>query len=185
MAQEENGQAQIQEAVEENPVAEDAQEVAPAAAKGGRCIIREARPQDLPAIEALLASEGLYSSGLRPHRFLVAEVGGEIVGCGQIRRYPGLRELGSLAVRRKWRGQGIGSALVERLLEHGGGELYLLCAPHLEGFYRRFGFRPLGFGEMPLMLKIKYILCRLGWIGGIGGRIVAMKRFERKGAARR
>lgn len=145
------------------------------AANGGKCTIREARPQDLPAIEALLAGEGLYSSGLRPHRFLVAEVGGEIVGCGQIRCYPGLRELGSLAVRREWRGQGIGSTLVKRLLERGGGELYLLCAPRLEGFYRRFGFRPIGFGEMPLALKVKYILCRLGLTSG---RIVAMKRFN-------
>ena len=158
-------------------MAEDAQEVALVAINGGKCTIREARPQDLPAIKALLKSEKLNASGLRPSRFLVAEVGGEIVGCGQIKRYPGLRELGSLAVRREWRGQGIGSALVERLLERGGGKVYLLCAPHLEGFYRRFGFQPLDLRAMPLVLKIKYILCRLGLVSG---RVIAMKRFGRK-----
>ena len=58
-----------------------------------------------------------------------------------------------------------------------GGEVYLLCAPHLEGFYRRFGFQPLDLRAMPFVLEIKYILCRLGLVSG---RVIAMKRFGRK-----
>ncbi|MEN8174182.1 MAG: GNAT family N-acetyltransferase [Pseudomonadota bacterium] len=57
-------------------------------------------------------------------------------------------QVGRMAVLPGYRGQGIGSALLGRLIEEalrqGCGRLFLNAQVQVQGLYRRFGFRPVG-----------------------------------------
>jgi predicted GNAT family N-acyltransferase len=56
--------------------------------------------------------------------------------------------IGRMAVLRAWRGKGVGSALLARLVElareRGDAEVVLSAQVHAEAFYRAKGFRPEG-----------------------------------------
>lgn len=56
--------------------------------------------------------------------------------------------IGRMAVLAPWRGQGVGSALLERLVElarkRGDPEVVLSAQVHAQAFYRTHGFRPEG-----------------------------------------
>jgi predicted GNAT family N-acyltransferase len=95
----------------------------------------------------------------RDAHHLVAEQDGEVVAVGRI------HPLGDhcwriryMAVREGSRGQGIGGALLEALLDHaraaGARRVVLNSREAVAGFYQRAGFRVLGrapllFGEIP------------------------------------
>lgn len=70
---------------------------------------------------------------------------GEVVGCGRL--LPD-GHIGRMAVRREWRSRGVGRALLEHLVAlaavNGHARVVLNAQTHAEGFYRRFGFVPLG-----------------------------------------
>lgn len=104
--------------------------------------VRPAREEDQGAIRAIVRTAGINPLGLDWHRFLLAlNEEGEIIGCGQVKQHgDGSRELASIAVKEEHRGRGIGTALVERLLELHPPPLYLTCRERLEPFYTRFGF---------------------------------------------
>jgi predicted GNAT family N-acyltransferase len=80
---------------------------------------------------------------------LVAEVGEEPVGAARLRILPeGWAKLERIAVRRAWRGTGIGGGLVDCLLaeaaRRGCACARLHAQAHLVEYYRRHGFRPEG-----------------------------------------
>jgi amino-acid N-acetyltransferase len=106
-----------------------------------------ARPADVPAMLALLASHRLPEAGLAEHlaTALVARVGDQIVGCAAIEPYDGAGLLRSVAVAEQLRGTGLGIRLTEAGLqlarERGIQALYLLTET-AAGFFPRFGFRP-------------------------------------------
>ena len=56
--------------------------------------------------------------------------------------------IGRMAVRKPWRGRGIGGAILERLIEaarrRGDREVALSSQVHAVAFYRRYGFDPRG-----------------------------------------
>ena len=75
--------------------------------------------------------------------FLVAEDGGEIVGCVHLDDYaPSLAELRSLAVAKAWQGRGVGRALVRATedLARRRGVATLFAVSNDEEFFNRFGF---------------------------------------------
>jgi amino-acid N-acetyltransferase len=120
--------------------------------------------------------EQLDPTALHWSHFVVAEHDGEIVGIGQVRPYPRCRELGSLAVRKDYRVQGVGSMIVRALLEKEKGDVYLECEAFNEGYYVRFGFERISWYRAPYPLNLKT---------GLGGafirifyrsQIIAMKR---------
>ena len=135
--------------------------------------IRPARRSDRWAIHKLIWIAFLYPFGLHWRRFLVAETPkGQVVGCVQIRPYPGRRwgpweegcwgrELASLAVAPRWRRRRIGSRLVQAIQAQAGPPLYLLCLEPLEGYYARFGFRRLPPKRMPWPLRVKIALANV------------------------
>ena len=103
--------------------------------------IRSATEDDQHAITRLVHDARLDPNGLDWRRFTVADEGGRIVGCAQLKIHRhGTRELHLLAVEPERRGAGIGSRLVEALLEQEIGERTrrpgLLWAPRGAQYHR-------------------------------------------------
>ncbi len=141
--------------------------------------IRGAQPADMPTIRAMVRRERLDPTQLKVEQFLVAETvqAGQprIIGCGQMRHYPGARELGSLVVEHDWRGQGVGATLVHYLLASTSRDVYLECRGQLASYYRQFGFELVGWTDLPIALKLKFGLGRLlSLLPGVS--IVAMRK---------
>ena len=91
--------------------------------------------------------ESLEWDGIDAHcRHVLAEDGeGRAIGCGRL--LPD-GHIGRVAVRAPWRGKGVGSALLERLIalasERGDAKVMLNAQTHAMPFYARYGFSPVG-----------------------------------------
>ncbi len=117
--------------------------------------IRSATATDDATLKAWVRREGLDFTSLKWERFLMAEIGGRLVGMGQVKHYHDCRELGSLIVHPQYRGQGIAAQLIAALEARDGFPLYLLCAARLGPFYTRFGYREIRWREAPGTLRLK------------------------------
>ena len=106
-------------------------------------ILRAACEADFPAIRALIRQARINPMGLAWQRFLVAvDEQDRLIGCGKVKPLrDGTRELASIAVVPEWRGQGIASTIILRLLAENPGRLYLTCRASMGTYYERFGFR--------------------------------------------
>lgn len=144
--------------------------------------LRAATGRDQAAIRRIIWAARLNPAALHWSRFVVAEQRGEIVGVGQVKRHAdGAAELASLAVLPGRQGGGAGSILVWTLLRRAPGLIYLRCAGHNEGFYRRFGFRTLAPSEMPPSLRRSYqsvnaVVGLFNCLGGDSERMLVMAR---------
>ncbi|AFY87848.1 MAG: hypothetical protein CLLPBCKN_004791 [Chroococcidiopsis cubana SAG 39.79] len=126
------------------------------------CNLRPANAKDAWAIRKLVLSAKLDPTQLRWQQFSVVECNGRVVACGQLRAFAGAQELGSLVVASNWRGKGLGSYLVEYLIEQATQPLYLECLGRkLAEFYTRFGFVAVTWKELPRSLKFKFALSDL------------------------
>lgn len=124
---------------------------------------RPATAAHQPTIRRMIYRAGINPLGLDWRRFLVAEADGQIVAIGQIKPHAdGSRELASLAVIPSQQGQGIGSAMVRRLLASSSAPLYLTCRAGLQTYYTRFGFRTITLDEMPPYFRRIARLMNLG-----------------------
>lgn len=124
---------------------------------------RPATAADQPIIRRMIYRAGINPLGLDWRRFVVAEEDGRIVAIGQIKPHAdGSRELASLAVTPSRQGQGIGSALVRKLLASSSAPLYLTCRAGLQTYYARFGFRAITPDEMPPYFRRVAFLMNLG-----------------------
>jgi amino-acid N-acetyltransferase len=137
--------------------------------------IRPARLEDAATIKRLVRGAGLDPTSLEWQNFLVAERGGKAIGVGQVKPYREGRELGSLVVLKPYRGQGVGAAIVQALIEREPGELFLLCRDRLESYYARFGFRRANWHELRGAVRVKYTFAQLFRLL-FRLRIIAMKR---------
>jgi predicted GNAT family N-acyltransferase len=79
---------------------------------------------------------------------VVGQVGNEPVAAGRIRLVEGWAQLERIAVRKPWRGQGIGHQLTEFMMgvarKRGFARFRLHAQNHLRGFYMKHGFQPEG-----------------------------------------
>jgi amino-acid N-acetyltransferase len=89
-------------------------------------VVRRARTSDVPAIKELvdvyagkiLLEKNLVTLYESVQEFWVAEVDGEVVGCGALHvLWADLGEVRTVAAHPKLRGRGVGHAVVERLLD--------------------------------------------------------------------
>ncbi|MFM9034663.1 MAG: amino-acid N-acetyltransferase [Mycobacterium sp.] len=89
-------------------------------------VVRRARTSDVPAIKHLvdtyagriLLEKNLVTLYEAVQEFWVAESGGEVIGCGALHvLWSDLGEIRTVAVRPGVRGEGVGHAIVDRLLE--------------------------------------------------------------------
>jgi amino-acid N-acetyltransferase len=118
--------------------------------------IRRATPGDLAAVRTLIAEAGLPLDGLDDAALLlVAEAGGAVVGTVALERYATdagpVFLLRSAAVAPEHRGGGLGAALAAAALEHVDAERapVALLTETADGWFPRFGFRPVARDELP------------------------------------
>ncbi len=120
--------------------------------------IREATDQDLDAVESLLAASDLPLDGVEENfsGFVVAEDKGRIAGAIGLERFGSVALLRSAVVAPEHRGTGIGSKLVEQVLERaeseGIQELFLLTTT-AEKYFPRFGFARTTRAAVPAAVK--------------------------------
>ena len=138
-------------------------------------LIRPAVAGDQPTIKQMVRDEYLDPSALDWSHFLVAVMNGEIVGIGQVRPYPDCHELGSLVVKKLYRGAGLGAKLVNALLERESSDVYLECQVKNETYYNRFGFHKIPRNEAPMTLRRKNLVVTVVMLV-LGIKIIVMKR---------
>ncbi len=81
--------------------------------------------------------------------YWVVECEQTIVACAKWRHYDSYSHLISLYVDRRWRKNGIGSSLVERLTGQTVRPIYVLSDHTGVEFYARFGFKPIDWDDLP------------------------------------
>lgn len=120
--------------------------------------IRKATKADLPAIEALLTSSDLPTSGVKESLggFLVAETDRQIVGVVGLERCGGYGLLRSTAVAAEWRGRQVAKRLVEQIIARAEAQgiqsLYLLTTT-AERYFPSFGFTVTTRDSVPEPIK--------------------------------
>jgi amino-acid N-acetyltransferase len=111
-------------------------------------------PPDAAAIRGLLADCGLPTEGIDENvrNFLVAWSGEELVGTVGLELLESHALLRSLAVAEKYRGQGLGKELYERILSHAHSKaietIYVLTLTAGD-FFARLGFRKTERSDVP------------------------------------
>ena len=125
------------------------------------CVLRRACATDAEAINSLMSTELLDPTQLHWSQFWVISKNRYLVAIGQLRRHPGVQELGSLVVAPILRGQGLGTYLVQHLIGRATAPLYLSCGARLIPFYARLGFVPIPWLALPCPLKLKFGFSKL------------------------
>ena len=101
--------------------------------------VRRALPRDIPAAAALAARLGLDYPGLEDDELWVAVEAGETAGLVALKKNPDCLELCALGIDPRYRGQGLGKALVEALMAGASGDVHL--ATVIPSFFEGCGFR--------------------------------------------
>ena len=120
--------------------------------------VGSAGAEDLPAVLSLLDENGLPRDGLDEHlqTVLVAREGREILGSAALELYGEAALLRSVAVRLDLQGRGLGRRLTLEVLDlarkRGVARVYLLTET-ADGFFLRFGFRPIPRSLVPEGVK--------------------------------
>ncbi len=135
--------------------------------------IRKAELRDVPALfelinrfarERVMLPRTLADLYENVWSFTVAEEGGKVVGCGALKFYSQeLAEIRSLCVESGRESHGVGSALVERLLDdaqsYGLRNIFALTL--VPAFFRKCGFRESLREEFPLKIAHDCARCEL------------------------
>jgi N-acetylglutamate synthase-like GNAT family acetyltransferase len=142
--------------------------------------IRHATAKDSVSIRRLIESVGINPTGLRWPRFLVAVDGKDgVVGCGQLKEHAGgMLELASIAVQPEYRGWGVASAIIRRLLASVERPAYLMCRSGLVTMYKAFGFRRLPYDDMPRYFQRVVKLAGLAEYFAATGESLAVMKLD-------
>jgi len=134
-------------------------------------IVRSANPDDVQSMVRIIAhhaSQGLMlprsASALNAslHQYVVAEAGGEVVGCAGLHQYSNdTAELCALATAPAGSPSGTGRALVDELVHRAKtGNLSRVFALTLApGFFERMGFKTIEHRELPLKVWTDCVAC--------------------------
>lgn len=128
-------------------------------------LIRQAVALDQLAITQLVHGERLNPNGLAWENFIVADVGGDVVGAVQMRRHADAAlELGSLVVRRDHRRRGIAGRLITALLNQHPGLVHVITHHKNAVHYQRWGFHPIALGLAAHSVQRNYCLGQLACV---------------------
>jgi N-acetylglutamate synthase-like GNAT family acetyltransferase len=131
---------------------------------------------DSQTIKRQVRREGLDPTGLNWRNFHVAtDADDQLIGFCQVRRYSGVRELGSLYVRPDQRRQSIGAVLIRACLAEETPPVHLECVAARATYYARFGFHRIARGQAPLLLRLKSLLGDTASRLVYGERIIVMR----------
>jgi len=125
---------------------------------GGRLEVRRAAPAEWEALLAVRHEVFVHEQGVPAEEevddldgvavHLIALADGEVAGTCRILGGGGQWKVGRMAVRRPFRGLGVGRALMRGaeadVAAHGGGTVRLSAQMHAVGFYSGLGYRSLG-----------------------------------------
>lgn len=103
--------------------------------------VRLGAADDLPAVAELYREWG-YRAAARPEdTLIVAEDNGALVGVVRLAREHGHVVLRGMRIQPAYQRSGLGTRMLELLVQHLQGNCYCLPYSHLLGFYARVGFR--------------------------------------------
>ncbi|WP_338873561.1 arsenic resistance N-acetyltransferase ArsN2 [Spirosoma sp. SC4-14] len=120
--------------------------------------IENARPEDKPAVIALLRQGQLLTDDLPTDLsdFLIAKEQNKVVGVAGIERFGAIGLLRSVAVDPDFQGRQIGSQLIGRLLDTASArelaDVYLITTT-AEQYFGRHGFLPVDRLDAPLAIQ--------------------------------
>ena len=127
--------------------------------------IRRATERDQQEIRALVHGERLNPTGINWPNFLVAVIGGNIIGTVQMRKHSdGSRELGSLVVSKEHRGHGTASRLIDALLAEDQEPVWMITAEPYAGAYSRWGFEQIEARAAPAKVRHNHLMGSLARI---------------------
>jgi len=86
-------------------------------------------------------------------RFQVIEQNDNIVGCALLNSYINHCELAYVFVNPHYRHQGLGSMIVQMLIQQSPHDLYLACKSQVVPFYEQQGFRSQTWKQLPLSVR--------------------------------
>jgi N-acetylglutamate synthase-like GNAT family acetyltransferase len=93
-------------------------------------------------------------------QFQVIERDGAILGCALLNSYTAHRELAYVFVVPLHRHQGLGSRIVQTLVQQSTQDIYLACKPEVVAFYKQQGFLVQTWPELPISVKRCFQLFR-------------------------
>jgi N-acetylglutamate synthase-like GNAT family acetyltransferase len=140
--------------------------------------IRAATEADQPTIRRFVREARLNPMSLNWPNFIMAEDDGAVVGIGQVKAHgDGTRELASIVVAPARQGQGVGSAVIRKLIAGNPNTvLYLTCRSNLQGYYERFGFRRLERADYPSYFR--RLIPFVNLVGRLTGLQILLMRRE-------
>jgi len=80
-------------------------------------ILRQANDSDLEKILHYINTFSLDGEDISPEQFVVAEIDSKLAGFGRIKSYKNIHELASIGVIKEYRNLGVGSKIVNRIIE--------------------------------------------------------------------
>lgn len=146
---------------------------------------RQANAKDLTDIKRMVFKERINPLGLSAERFIVAEnADGQVLGFGQLQQQPSPQdvhflELRTLIVDNDARGQGVGTAVMQHLLDTPAAahtDVYLTTISRTMPFYHKAGFRELERRHTPRLLWFEALMGTLVAFLVVQDRLVVMKR---------
>ncbi len=127
-------------------------------------LVSPACEKDLPVIVQLAKSFDLDCEDLSWEQFIIAKSDDAIVGFGRLRDYPdpensgaGCTEVATVGVIHEERNKGIGTSIVNKLIQTGPKEIFVTCV--IPNFFSRLGFEAVK--QYPTVLQKKVDFCKL------------------------
>ena len=132
--------------------------------------VRLAGEGEINWINARYDEVDFIHSDFANEKIVIAEVSGERAGLGRLCKVTNEdAELGGMYVFEEFRGHGVADKIVRLLLEQSTSYKRIFCIPfsHLEGFYKRHGFRDIEFNtiEVPTKVTEKHNWCNQHYEG--------------------
>lgn len=103
--------------------------------------IRNAKPEDMPIIDAIALKYDLDSNDTKAKQFIVAEENKEIIGFGRLLKHRDVTELGTIGVMEEYRNRGVAKKIINELLSKTNEDVYLTTL--IPDYFKKFGFKVL------------------------------------------
>lgn len=120
---------------------------------------RKPTDKEFKQIGSFITEFELDNRDLKKEQFIAALRDSELVGFGRLREHTDCLELCSLGVVTLYRRQGIGRAIVAKLIENFSKNIYLVCI--IPDFFIPFGFQKVKTFPISIQNKIEYCTSEL------------------------